>query len=551
MSGWMVLKNGRKDGPFDDEELVRRVALGMIGPLDRVSKDGGDWRYLRGTEFWRKLPPARAVVGFPASAAPTADDASGQQDAENKTLKLKIDDHPVPAQIPDRLRLPQNDEAPLARRKLDERRFYVALAAGIAILIVVLTCMWFTMKREVPPTPAASATADNDSAGAIEDAAQSATEEELVRKEREREEAEAAKRVEAEKLLAEQQNAEENHSIKRAQESKATTNAVEVAPASKITLNEVKDKLVFVSVPDGTGSGFFVRLNGEVYLMTNEHVIFSEGPVTAKTIDGEAVELGDFSVATDRDLAIFKVDASWPAFSLAQEDPQEDEEVTVFGDSGGAGVISVSRGKILGYGPQQIETDADIIPGNSGGPILNARRELVAVSTLLTRETGEEGKDPKFWTVKGTRFEKTRRFGTRPIRTEWLEFDRNSYQSMVAKRDAVKAFLILLSDFVDVLTDKARSNWIPEVDLKNCFGHDRYGFAAKLRQIGEASRTYSNDRENHGKWRTFLYRYKEGLVMARDFIRRNDWPTPKLEEGFDARAEVINNEILRIEEILK
>ena len=326
-----------------------------------------------------------------------------------------------------------------ARRWREEKRFFIRAAVVCSALLIVSSAAFlFVMMARF------SAKAGNDAAELEAVRIQAVQEEkrrvqdELARREHELEEKEAAIAAKAERLLAEQNAIDkakitEGDSLQEPEE-EATTNAIDVMLPSKISLDEVSDKLVFVSVPGSTGSGFFVQLNGKVFLMTNEHVIYSDGPVTAKTIDGEAVELGEFFVADDRDLAIFKVDDEFPAFSISEEDPQEDEEVTVFGDSGGAGVISVSRGKILGYGPQQIETDADIISGNSGGPILNARRELVAVSTLMVRETIGEDKDPLYWTVKGTRFENTRRFGTRPMGTKWHKHDRKSYEAKVRKR---------------------------------------------------------------------------------------------------------------------
>ena len=100
------------------------------------------------------------------------------------------------------------------KHKRDERRFYVSLVVGAAtILLIVLTGMWLYMKQKATPMSAAYAAADNESTGAFDDTAQSAAEEELARKEREREEAEAAKKAEAEKLLAEQDNVEEKKNV--------------------------------------------------------------------------------------------------------------------------------------------------------------------------------------------------------------------------------------------------------------------------------------------------------------------------------------------------
>ncbi len=67
---WWITKNGALSGPFSKEQIEKRIGLGMIGSLDRVSEDRRTWTYIRDSEFWHQertipenLPPPSPVGG--------------------------------------------------------------------------------------------------------------------------------------------------------------------------------------------------------------------------------------------------------------------------------------------------------------------------------------------------------------------------------------------------------------------------------------------------------------------------------------------------------
>lgn len=134
-----------------------------------------------------------------------------------------------------------------------------------------------------------------------------------------------------------------------------------------------------------TGSGFF--LNGDGYVATNHHVVEGCRQVRA-TADG--ITMVTSLVASDRlnDLAILKTSARPAAFIPIAEKPAVlTQEVFVAGYPFGRAIsssIKVTKGIVSaltgpGDNPHQIQIDAALQPGNSGGPIITAAGEAVGV----------------------------------------------------------------------------------------------------------------------------------------------------------------------------
>jgi S1-C subfamily serine protease len=146
----------------------------------------------------------------------------------------------------------------------------------------------------------------------------------------------------------------------------------------------------------GVGSGFI--LSEEGYIVTNHHVV-AEGQqfIVAfhNGIEQPAVIIG---TDPDSDLAIIKVDVlEEGAVPLPLGDSDQvlpGERVVALGNPLGlgssmtAGVVS-QVGRIIPSGaeqfsiPQAIQTDADIFPGNSGGPLVNMAGEVIGINALI------------------------------------------------------------------------------------------------------------------------------------------------------------------------
>jgi serine protease Do len=144
----------------------------------------------------------------------------------------------------------------------------------------------------------------------------------------------------------------------------------------------------------GLGSGFL--LNGEGYILTNNHVVANATDIRVKLADDR--EFVAKVVGTDplTDVALIKLNApprDLPTVVLGDSDAVRQGDFVLalgspFGLSGTAtmGIISAKhRGGVGSSSPYDdfLQTDAAINPGNSGGPLFNLRGEVVGINTAI------------------------------------------------------------------------------------------------------------------------------------------------------------------------
>lgn len=153
---------------------------------------------------------------------------------------------------------------------------------------------------------------------------------------------------------------------------------------------------------EGVGSGVIVDSNG--YILTNSHVV-ADGKAKSVTV---LLDNGDSKPAkvlwNDNllDLAIVKVDATnLPVADLGDSDELEVGEIVVaignplgldFQRTVTSGIISgLHRSVKIGNNiiEDLIQTDASINQGNSGGPLLNSKGEVIGINTA--KITSAEG----------------------------------------------------------------------------------------------------------------------------------------------------------------
>ena len=147
------------------------------------------------------------------------------------------------------------------------------------------------------------------------------------------------------------------------------------------------------------GSGFIVDPSG--IIMTNAHVVKDAKEVTVKLTDRREYRAKVLGADAKTDIAVLKIDAkNLPVLALGNtKDLKVGEWVLAIGSPFGfentvtAGVVS-AKGRSLpddSYVPF-IQTDVAVNPGNSGGPLLNARGEVVGInSQIYSRSGGYQG----------------------------------------------------------------------------------------------------------------------------------------------------------------
>jgi S1-C subfamily serine protease len=144
------------------------------------------------------------------------------------------------------------------------------------------------------------------------------------------------------------------------------------------------------------GSGVLVSSEG--YVLTNTHVIGTEGAQVRVTIDGQEREGKLIGVDEVSDLAVVQVEAP-PVPLLPWGDSSRlriAEWVMAVGNpyqlSGTVtlGIVSAKReaAQVGSEYSDFIQTDAAINPGNSGGALVNSRGELVGINTLIVSSSG-------------------------------------------------------------------------------------------------------------------------------------------------------------------
>jgi outer membrane murein-binding lipoprotein Lpp len=171
-----------------------------------------------------------------------------------------------------------------------------------------------------------------------------------------------------------------------------------------------------VTTDTGSGSGFIAREAGAFYFYTNFHVIDGASRGKAVSTKGDIVVLpSEVEVADEMeafDLVRFRVSAPRDAKPLdiatAQDEVRAGEKIIALGNSGGAGVIPLLQGHIKATGPYAVEIDAEVIQGNSGGPVLRDGTNVVL--GVVTKAISAR----KDYVVKDTRFDAVRRICLRP-----------------------------------------------------------------------------------------------------------------------------------------
>jgi serine protease Do len=151
---------------------------------------------------------------------------------------------------------------------------------------------------------------------------------------------------------------------------------------------------------EASGSGFIIDQAG--FILTNDHVVSGADRVTVTLSDGRTYRADVVGVDPAIDVALLQIHARepLPTAILGNSDTlRMGEWVCAIGNPLGVYVHSVTVGVVSFLGRKLfdpsldafIQTDAAISFGNSGGPLINARGEVVGITTAISAQAPNIG----------------------------------------------------------------------------------------------------------------------------------------------------------------
>jgi len=152
----------------------------------------------------------------------------------------------------------------------------------------------------------------------------------------------------------------------------------------------------------GSGSGIVLTEDG--YIVTNAHVLESDGYHTVKTNDGEVYDAKIIGRDIKTDIAVVKVsDVEFKPAELGDSDQTiVGEQVIAIGNPAGLsstvtdGIVSHVGRKVRGdsnkgFEMECIQTNAQISPGNSGGALVNMYGQVIGITSSKLVSSTLEG----------------------------------------------------------------------------------------------------------------------------------------------------------------
>lgn len=147
------------------------------------------------------------------------------------------------------------------------------------------------------------------------------------------------------------------------------------------------------TVPYAIGSGFIISSDG--YILTNDHVVKGANGVLVTLNNGKEYKAKVVGTDAPTDIALLKIDATGlkPLVVGDSDKLKKGQWVLAIGSPFGldstvtAGIVSAINRNTGDYLPF-IQTDVAVNPGNSGGPLLNLKGQVVGINSQIISRSG-------------------------------------------------------------------------------------------------------------------------------------------------------------------
>jgi len=157
-------------------------------------------------------------------------------------------------------------------------------------------------------------------------------------------------------------------------------------PAGGLTKNAtlLRSAVVTLDSGRGTGSGFFVGREG--YLLTNQHVVKDARFIKVKLATGRELVGEVLQSHVRRDVALVKTESTGAEpLAIRDTEPNIGEDVYAIGSPYGEKFSgTLTRGVLSGHRTLDalrfLQSDVAVLPGNSGGPLLDASGRVIGIA---------------------------------------------------------------------------------------------------------------------------------------------------------------------------
>jgi hypothetical protein len=229
--------------------------------------------------------------------------------------------------------------------------------------------------------------------------------------------------------------------------------------------------LLIIEGDEGAGSGSVINLKGNNLIVTNIHVLSGNPNPRFQLLNSQEVIPETFGVAEDRDICVAtqrQASEGLEASTSVAADVSIGDDIVIMGNSQGARVATEVKGKVVGIGPDLIETDAKFVKGNSGSPIIHVKTgKVIGIATFATiRKLDALSRD--------SQFNQVRRFGYRLDTIEKWKFltprafalESQRVAEILQRTDDLVALAVEILDHGTVTPSKYDSqSWVA-----NCLG---------------------------------------------------------------------------------